>query len=763
MEPVGTPGSRSRCGAAVGAPAPSPPSGSGTRSSSSSRSAMSRADERSFVDSMVAKVLAREARTATPRGDEALRDRAAELGRPHLAPVTGDPPAPTDVRWVGNQQPALGLLHPGDRGHPALRPAAADAGLGRRLRPGPRAGPPRRAQPLRRLLARWSRATPTPTGPGATSRATSPARASRGGRPARRTSRTTSGTDGVPTAPEPGPRRAVLVLARHGAGAAAPPGVDPEDLARAALADTYEVVADLVGVRSGIAGDDVPRRPALAGRAAPARRGRAADLAAALAGEADELVLVPGDAPDLPGLVLAKVFKVLHRSDVVLAPERGGTGLRRAGRPAAARRLAGPAGPRPRRPRPGGRARRGRAAAPAAVQTAPGLAPAALAGGAGPARPRAGGLGGDARAAPRRRRPAGPPLRAGPAGGRRVRRGGDPRRRAPRRRAARPGRRRSPRRTAARPASPVDEAQRVVEVRGGRHQVGVGPDRVAALGPAGLADGGPEVGRVAQPARPQLQPHEGREGGLGRPAARAASAGRSRPAAPAAGIHGAVAWVTTSSTQPSTRASIVSSRSSVASCSGVFCGSNSPPSSVALSSSRLVGSICPTGLLQRGGVDGDAGRVLLDQHEHLLAQPAGGGEQPLPGALAQGEVEGDVGALCSRPSPKAATLVGSSATWPGSLSGRPMSVAPTTSAASWPRPWPSCRPNIEAPELRSIGRSICSIPAIPGMAAGLVAAEAERALHRVGDVAGDRLDQPAPDAHRALDPLGAAPGRDGWC
>ena len=40
----------------------------------------------------------------------------------------------------------------------------------------------------------------------------------------------------------------------------------------------------------------------------------------------DELVLVPGDAPDLPGLVLAKVFKVLHRTDVVVAPERGGPG-----------------------------------------------------------------------------------------------------------------------------------------------------------------------------------------------------------------------------------------------------------------------------------------------------------------------------------------------------------------------------------------------------------------------------------------------------
>ena len=37
-------------------------------------------------------------------------------------------------------------------------------------------------------------------------------------------------------------------------------------------------------------------------------------------------MLVPADAPDLPGLVLAKQLKVLHRADVAVAPERGGPG-----------------------------------------------------------------------------------------------------------------------------------------------------------------------------------------------------------------------------------------------------------------------------------------------------------------------------------------------------------------------------------------------------------------------------------------------------
>ncbi len=74
---------------------------------------MSRADERSFVDSMVAKVLAREARTAAPRGDADLRARAAELSARHLRPATGrEPPTPADVRWVANQQRRWGSCTP---------------------------------------------------------------------------------------------------------------------------------------------------------------------------------------------------------------------------------------------------------------------------------------------------------------------------------------------------------------------------------------------------------------------------------------------------------------------------------------------------------------------------------------------------------------------------------------------------------------------------------------------------------------------------
>jgi predicted metal-dependent hydrolase len=73
---------------------------------------MSRTDERSFVESMVAKVLAREARTAAPRGDSALHERAADLAARYLAPATGTPPQPADVRWVTNQQRRWGSCTP---------------------------------------------------------------------------------------------------------------------------------------------------------------------------------------------------------------------------------------------------------------------------------------------------------------------------------------------------------------------------------------------------------------------------------------------------------------------------------------------------------------------------------------------------------------------------------------------------------------------------------------------------------------------------
>jgi hypothetical protein len=121
-------------------------------------------------------------------------------------------------------------------------------------------------------------------------------------------------------------RRVAIVLARYDASSAAPVGIDPAAFAGACLLDSYEVVADLIGVTSGIAGP-----PSVAEMLWPGALHLATDvtvpvMARQLSGEADELVVLPADVPDLPGLVLAKLFKVLHRTDIAIAPERSGNG-----------------------------------------------------------------------------------------------------------------------------------------------------------------------------------------------------------------------------------------------------------------------------------------------------------------------------------------------------------------------------------------------------------------------------------------------------
>jgi hypothetical protein len=135
------------------------------------------------------------------------------------------------------------------------------------------------------------------------------------------------GAPAARTEPARSPRRLAVVVAGLTAGAGAPPGVDRSAFAAACLADTYEVLADLVGVTSGIAGDG----PGVADLLWPGARQLAGttsvrELVAAVEQEFDEVVLVPADVPDLPGLVLAKVFKALQRADVCVAPERGSDG-----------------------------------------------------------------------------------------------------------------------------------------------------------------------------------------------------------------------------------------------------------------------------------------------------------------------------------------------------------------------------------------------------------------------------------------------------
>jgi hypothetical protein len=120
-------------------------------------------------------------------------------------------------------------------------------------------------------------------------------------------------------------RRLVLVVARYDATGAAPPGIDPAAFARACLADTYEVASELVGARSGLVGGAELDELLWPGSLRLDDRDLAG-LLDACAELADEVVLVPADVPDLPGLALAKQLKVLHRADVAVAPEHGGPG-----------------------------------------------------------------------------------------------------------------------------------------------------------------------------------------------------------------------------------------------------------------------------------------------------------------------------------------------------------------------------------------------------------------------------------------------------
>jgi hypothetical protein len=117
-------------------------------------------------------------------------------------------------------------------------------------------------------------------------------------------------------------RRAAVVLARYSASRAAPEGIDSTAFGAACLLDSYEVVADLIGVESGIAGP-----ASVAEMLWPGALHLPADItvpvmARQLSDVADELVVIPADLPDLPGLVLAKLFKVLHRTDIAIAPEQ---------------------------------------------------------------------------------------------------------------------------------------------------------------------------------------------------------------------------------------------------------------------------------------------------------------------------------------------------------------------------------------------------------------------------------------------------------
>jgi hypothetical protein len=113
-----------------------------------------------------------------------------------------------------------------------------------------------------------------------------------------------------------------------------PPGVDAGALRRAMLEDTYELAADLAHVDVVLAGDvgDLPLLDEVAwpgtallplmGRTGPSRLLEV--LAAAAERGYGEAVVLAGTAPDLPGLLVGKLFRALARADVAVCPADGG-------------------------------------------------------------------------------------------------------------------------------------------------------------------------------------------------------------------------------------------------------------------------------------------------------------------------------------------------------------------------------------------------------------------------------------------------------
>jgi CHASE2 domain-containing sensor protein len=113
-------------------------------------------------------------------------------------------------------------------------------------------------------------------------------------------------------------------------GTWAPPG-RTDDAWRLALAeDTYEVLASLdrVDVAVAVIGGDETALADIAALTYPGTPVSAADSvldAVAQAGPAAAVVAVSHDAPDLPGLLIGKLFRALSSADIAVCPSEDGS------------------------------------------------------------------------------------------------------------------------------------------------------------------------------------------------------------------------------------------------------------------------------------------------------------------------------------------------------------------------------------------------------------------------------------------------------
>ena len=124
-------------------------------------------------------------------------------------------------------------------------------------------------------------------------------------------------------------RAAALLLAGPPAARACPPGIAPAEFARALAEDVADLLADLPGLEPVVAAapDRVADAEDVVWPGTPVLEvpGRPVDVLAALAKQGyDEAAVFVADAPDLPGLLVAKPFSALSTAPVAAAPASGG-------------------------------------------------------------------------------------------------------------------------------------------------------------------------------------------------------------------------------------------------------------------------------------------------------------------------------------------------------------------------------------------------------------------------------------------------------
>lgn len=127
--------------------------------------------------------------------------------------------------------------------------------------------------------------------------------------------------------------RRVVVLVVPAEATWAPPGRDPSAWRLALAEDTYELLAalDRVDVAIAVAGGNDAAVAELAGLTWPGTPVYAVDArrpvlaAVEQAGPAAAVVAVSHDVPDLPGLLIGKLFRALGSADLAVCPAEDGS------------------------------------------------------------------------------------------------------------------------------------------------------------------------------------------------------------------------------------------------------------------------------------------------------------------------------------------------------------------------------------------------------------------------------------------------------